>query len=259
MFDASIIWTLSLGVMAFCFASSFVYVVNDVMDAPSDRLHEKKRNRPVASGEVSVTGALILAAAAAAACAACGAAAGDNAASVAILLTYALFNILYSFRLKQVPLLDLAILSSGFLLRVFYAQELAGIEISRWFYLVIMSFSFYMGIAKRRGEIRKNGTASRAVLRHYPAGFLDNNLYVCQGLTVVFYSLWCLEKAGDGGGFVIWTIPLVILILMRYSMLIESENSSGDPVDVVYGDMTLTLMSLAYIFSMYWMIYVSKI
>ena len=105
-----------------------------------------------------------------------------------------MLNLLYSFGLKNVPVADIAILVSGFLLRVLYGSSITGIEISKWLYLTVIAMSFYLGLGKRRNELEKHGGEStRKVLEAYNKNFLDKNMYMCLSLAIVFYSLWCTD------------------------------------------------------------------
>lgn len=168
-----------------------------------------------------------------------------------------MLNILYSFWLKHIPILDVVILASGFLIRVLYGSNITNIQISNWLYLTILVFSFYMGLGKRRNEYKKMGTNGRKVLEFYNESFLNNNMYMCMALGIVFYSLWCIDvnKASTGIFNIIWTVPIVLIICMKYSLNIENE-SHGDPVDVILGDKILLLLGVIYTILMFLWIYV---
>lgn len=235
-----------LGFLAFSLTASAVYVFNDLRDVERDRLHEVKRKRPLASGAVSVRTAWVLLVVLFAVSLALGAAVAGWAALY--LALYAAINIAYSLGLKNVPLLDIAILVGGFLLRIVFGAALVDVEISSWLYLTVMSASFYLGLGKRRNEILRQGVDARAVLRHYTHAFLDKNMYMCLALTIVFYALWCVDPltiARHGVSGLVWTVPLVVLILMKYSLNVEGE-SQGDPVDVVLGDKVLLALAVLY-------------
>ena len=159
-----------------------------------------------------------------------------------------IINIAYSLGLKKVPILDVTILMIGFIIRLVYGAQIANIEISNWLYLTIMTGAFYMGFGKRRNEIRKQGDKSREVLKKYNKEFLDKFMYVCLILIVVFYCLWCIDIntiSRIGNSYIIWTVPLVLIILMKYSLDIEMD-SFGDPVDVIINDKILIALSIIY-------------
>ena len=223
-----------LGFAAFCLLSSLVYIVNDLRDAPADRLHPTKCRRPIASGAVGVPSALALAAALGAAVLLLGILARFPAGSWLCMGVYLLVNLGYSFGLKNVPILDVALLVSGFLLRVLFGASVTGITISNWLYLTVVSISFYLALGKRRGELRRQSDTARPVLRYYNDAFLSRNMSSCLTLAVVFYSLWSVDEA-NAGTHLVWTVPLVLCLCLKYSLTVEG-NSDGDPVEVIYGD-----------------------
>jgi 4-hydroxybenzoate polyprenyltransferase len=245
-----------VGFVCFSLLSSIIYILNDIRDREYDRLHPVKCRRPVASGAVSVRAAclvLVLLAAALAALFCFVKIEGRQAVPVralCILLLYALTNTAYSFGLKNIPILDVAILASGYVLRVVFGAELAGIEISIWFYLVIMMGALYLGLGKRRNEITLNGGSeeSRKVMRFYSHNFLDKNMYVAQTLCIVFYALWSIDpqivQKHNTRAFV-YTIPAVLIILLKYSLNIET-GSDGDPTSVILQDKVLLALCVGY-------------
>ncbi len=249
MNDGALLVKALLGVVAFSLVSSAVYIFNDVMDAERDRSHPTKCQRPIASGAVSVRAAWLLAVALLVAAAVVNFFIADMLwLAWLVPCLYLLLNVAYSLGLKNVPIVDIAILVSGFVLRVIYGSVLTGIEISRWLYLTVIAMSFYLGLGKRRNELlRQTDGSTRAVLQHYTHSFLDKNMYVCLALTIVFYSLWSVDAltiARVGSNRLLWTVPLVILICMRYSLTIEG-SSDGDPVEVLFTDkMLLALCGL---------------
>ena len=124
---------------------------------------------------------------------------------------YFLLNLAYSLGLKDKPLVDIAILVSGFLLRLLYGGAVTDIDLSKWLCLTVMAASFYMGLGKRRGERRGQKGETRAVLRHYSESFLDKNMYMCLALAVMFYALWTVDEltvARVGSENLLWTCLL---------------------------------------------------
>ena len=241
---------VGLGFLAFCAVSSAVYVINDLRDLGRDREHPVKRERPLASGAIGRGAALGLIAACLAAAAALSALLGDLRAAGCLALYLAL-NLGYSMGLKDVPILDVVILSAGFVIRVFYGSALTGFAVSKWLFLVVTAGSLYMSLGKRRNELLRQGE-DREVLRRYSVPFLDKNMYVCAGLAIVFYALWAIEMPDPR---MIWTVPLVIVILMCYSLDIEGA-SDGDPVEVILRDRRLLALAAAYAVCAFLMLYV---
>ena len=145
--------TLS-GFAAFCAVSSVVYIINDIQDRERDRLHPTKRNRPVASGKISVKNAGILAAVMIIAAAFFNSLV-FHVTSTLLLVLYLVLNLAYSVGLKDVPLVDIAILTSGFLIRVMYGALAAKVAISNWLYLTVGALAFFFSLGKRRNELKR--------------------------------------------------------------------------------------------------------
>ena len=179
----------------FCFISSSIYIFNDIRDIDKDRVHKVKKNRPIASSRVSVREGYILMFILLFVGLVINVIWIRNMYSFILLIMYYLFNIFYSLGLKNVPILDVVILVSGFVIRVIYGAVVTDIELSNWLYLTVMSSSFFMGFGKRRNEILKQGNKSREVLKYYTKDYLDKFLYVFLVLTIVFYSLWSIDSS----------------------------------------------------------------
>ncbi len=261
LFNPAVLGQVMLGFAAFCLLTSAVYVVNDIRDVESDRQHEVKRNRPIASGAVPIPAAWALAGGLLAAALAIQLAAfGNRGGSFLLMAAYFAANLGYSLGLKHVPFLDIVLLVLGFVLRVLYGAAIVGSVTSAWVYLTVFALSFYLGLGKRRNELKKtrdSGGSTRRVLQYYSYEFLDKFMYLCLTLAVTFYALWSADgeiTAKYGTDKLIWTVPLVIIILMKYSADIESD-SFGDPVDVVMHDKVLlglaSLLGLAVVALIY--------
>ena len=242
LLDPFLLWKTVCAVLAFCVLASLVYIINDIRDVERDRQHPTKCRRPIASGAVPVS---------------CAVAEEVVLFGILIVLsqlgqfplkswlcmgTYFILNLGYSFGWKNVPILDIAILVSGFLLRMLLGTSVTGIAISGWLYLTVTSVSFYMGLGKRRGELRTVSKSSRKVLQYYSDSFLTQNMQMCLTLTVVFYSLWSMDR----GENLMWTVPLVICICLKDGLTVAG-NSDGDPVEVIYQDKAL--MALGAVFA----------
>lgn len=232
------------GFFAFSLLASGIYVINDIRDREKDRLSSTKCHRPIAAGKISVPQAVVFCVGLLGMALVCGyMASGTKGRGWAAFGAYFLLNLGYSFGLKNVPLVDIAILVSGFLLRMVYGGAVTEIVLSKWLCLTIISISFFMGLGKRRGELT-NQVNRRSVLKYYSESFLDKNLYMCVALAVMFYSLWTVDEmtvSRVGSDNLVWTVPLVILICLKYSMNVEGE-SDGDPVEVLLKDKVLLLM-----------------
>jgi 4-hydroxybenzoate polyprenyltransferase len=254
-----------LGFIAFSILSSIVYIINDIQDIEKDKSHSVKRNRPLAAGILAKKDAVI------AAVLLCLLLAGilcvmsmignmNTLSGVLMLALYFVLNVIYSFGAKNIPIVDIAIIASGFIIRLLFGAIIINVDISFWLYFVISMGSFYLGFGKRRNEILKQETGTRDVVKAYPYNFLDKNMYICQALCIVFYSLWSidgrtLEKFGSGA--FVFTIPIVYFILLKYSFNIE-KASDGDPVPVILHDKCLIILCLLYILSAVTIVFFAK-
>ncbi len=156
------------------------------------------------------------------------------------LIIYFILNIGYSCGLKNIPIFDLFILVSGFILRVLFGGVILNVNVSDWLFLTVLAASLFLAIGKRRNEmINHESKETRKVLKFYTVDFLDKNMYMSMGLAISFYSLWAIEHERE---FMIWTIPLVIMICMKYSLDLEGD-SEGDPISVILGDKLIFLLS----------------
>lgn len=261
LFNIDYLLLTTLAFIVFCFTSSIVYILNDISDIEKDRLHPVKKFRPLASGEISKKQAYAIIAILAAIIAVIMLFffnKTNNIFVILIPLIYVALNILYSKKLKNVPIIDVVILVSGFVLRVMYGGVAINVEVSKFLYLMIIFGSFYLGFGKRRNEIIKNGDKSRKVLSLYNKEFLDKNMYVCLGLAIVSYSLWCVDSTTIqriGNDYLFWTIPIVMVILQLYSLNIEG-NSHGDPIEVVLADKKLIAVVVLYVIVMGGLLYI---
>lgn len=246
MFESNLLLKTIIAFISFSFASSFVYIINDIKDAKKDRMHSTKCKRPIASGEVKVSFALFLAVFLIFAVVIINTLILKvSFPAVLCIFIYVAINILYTLGLKQIPILDVAVLAVGFFLRLLYGALITGIEISNWFYLTTILGSLYLGFGKRRNEIKMEGNDKRDVLKLYSYDFLDKNMYMCLSLAIVFYSLWTIDTLNKYGGILVWTIPLLVLICMKYSFNIE-KGGDGDPTEVILRDKILLGMVLLY-------------
>lgn len=257
LFLGSSFFKTLLGFLAFCFISSSIYIINDIRDVEKDRKHPVKKNRPIASFKVSIKEAYIISCLLALITVFINVFVIDNIISLILIMGYFVLNILYSFGLKNIPIVDVVILVSGFVIRIIYGASITSIEISKWLYLTVMSGSFFMGFGKRRNEILKQGNTSRIVLKYYTKEYLDKFMYVCLILTLVFYSLWSIDTLTvlKFGEYMIYTIPLLLIIFMKYCLDIEGD-SFGDPVDVITSDKVLISLIFLLFTYMFILIYV---
>ncbi|MBQ2729959.1 MAG: UbiA prenyltransferase family protein [Clostridia bacterium] len=258
LFELSVLPGVFFGLFAFCALSSAVYIFNDLCDVKRDTLHPEKKNRPVVIGEVSrkeaVVGIIILIIVSVSSNCVIAA----NPCSWILMAIYLLQNILYSLKLKHIPIVDVVIIANGFLIRALYGSCIFGIEMSVWLYLSVVSIALYMGFGKRRAELAVvDGVSTRKVLRFYGHAFLERCMYVCSALTVSFYSFWCFDTtviSDFGYARIIWTIPFVAIICMAFNFAVR-KSRTDDVVDILYKNLNLIILLVLYCIMMVCMIY----
>jgi len=238
-----------LAVFAFCATASFVYVLNDIADRESDRNHPRKKNRPIASGQISVRQALVLAALLLVVAAALGSLLGGTV--LALLAGYVVMNIAYSFSLKHVPLLDGMVVAMGFILRIYVGTEVAGVPASAWILLCTLFLSLFLAFGKRRAELNALGAdaaAARSVIKQYNVVMLDRLCNVCATLVIATYALFTVLSRSDHS--LILTTPPVVFGIFRYLLLVEREEVGEAPDIVLLTDRPIQLAILVW-FSLY--------
>ena len=232
-----------LAVVAFCAASSAVYLVNDVIDRDADRQHPVKQNRPIASGEVSVATALLFAFILVA---------GAISISMwlggwfpAILIAYVVLVLLYSALLKRAVFLDVLVVAAGFVLRVVGGAVAIDVPVSRWILVVTYLLALYLALGKRRSELVLLGVEAgnhRVVLGHYTLPMVDQAISVVLGATVLAYALYTVApdtvaKVGSEG--LLATVPIVLYGLFRYLYLLHRHELGGSPTKALLTDRPL--------------------
>ena len=241
LFEPTVITNVALAFLCFCLVSAAVYLVNDVRDVEEDRLHPRKRFRPIAAGELKPAVALALAGATGVAGLALG-----FWVSVALgitLVTYVVLQVLYSAFLKHLPVVDLAMVASGFLLRAIAGGVATGIPLSQWFLLVAAFGSFFMVAGKRYSEMKAIGgeAGTRRSLTRYSESYLRFAWMLAAVMVLISYSLWAFENRGEGALGVPWTaisIAPFTLGLLQYALEVDA-GSAGEPEDVVLHDHVL--------------------
>ena len=248
-------WTGVVGFISFCMISSVVYIINDIRDREEDRYHPTKCNRPIAAGIISVKKAVLIAIILLVCALTCNLLI-LRITSTLLLVLYLIINLAYSMGLKNKPIIDITILAAGFFIRILYGAIITEITISNWLYLTVIVLAFYFSLGKRRNEL-KQMQSNRAVLKLYPIDFLDKNMGMCLTLGNVFYALWSVDektKSLYGNEYLVFTVPIVLLITMKYSMNIEG-NADGDPVEVLLHDRILLLLCVVYLAIMLLVLY----
>ncbi len=249
---------LLYGILCFCAVASAIYIMNDARDRKTDRLHPEKKLRPLASGEaglnVSLMVMVILATIGIA-----GAWQLDRNYFL-LLLTYACINIAYTFKLKEMPILDIIIVASGFLFRIYSGGILANIAVSHWLAIMVFLLSLFLALAKRRDDLvaSKNGDIIRKSSRNYNLEFINACLSTFAGVIIVAYIMNTISPEITerlGTDWIFATTIFVVAGLMRYLQITFVEQKSGSPTTILFRD-KFTLTTLAgWLISFYLIIY----
>ena len=235
----------------FCLLSSAVYAMNDIRDAPRDRLHPVKKNRPVAAGDVSVP-----------------AAAGTAVALFVLSLSgawvlaqnfffaaaaYAALQVAYTFFLKRIAVVDVAAIAAGFVLRAVAGAEATGVPVSKWLLICTFALAAFLGFCKRRSEMTRAGAgsgATRAALAGYTPRMLDTLISAAMGATAVVYLEYTLYPATVAKFRTNWlwiTAPFVALGLVRYWILTYRMGRGESPEKVLLRDLPLAASLFGYL------------
>ena len=251
--DAVMTERVLLAFAAFCCLSSMVYIVNDWHDRASDALHPAKRHRPLASGAVPVPVGLALAAVLLVAGVFL---ALDNRVLLGLLGLYVLLNVAYSWWLKQIPVVDVSIIASGFMLRLLAGTVAVGIAPSRWLLLTGIFVALFLGFSKRKAESFHSEASQRAVLAHYSPAMLDTFMAVTMTATLTTYSLFATsaEAQLQHGERLLYTVPVVIFGMLRYTYQVHRGRGEDVARDLLRDPWIVAAgVGWVVIFSSYWL------
>ncbi len=256
LLDPRVIAASLVAFVSFVLASSATYLINDVVDADQDREHPEKRKRPVSSGAIGSRAAVTVAIVLGALALACGLLA--NVGLVAVVAMYLVISIAYSLRLKHEPVIELALLSAGFLLRAIAGGVAAQIYLSPWFLLVTGFGSLGIAAGKRYGELVvqeeavAGGSVHLGATRRSLAGYTSTYLRfvwtLSAAVTVTTYCLWAVE-VGQPSAALPWTLLSIIpfvLAVMRYGVDLDAGRTEA-PEEVVLRDRALLALGLAWL------------
>ena len=252
-------WQTTLVAFAFCLVSSAVYLINDLVDIDKDRLHPRKRLRPLPSGELNPRLALV---------AALTLAVGSlllamwiNLWVAAVVLAYLLQNIAYSLYLKHIVLIDVMVLSLGFLLRVVAGVIVVNVShFSPWLYVCVTLLSLFLGFGKRRHEIAllENEAANhRPSLEEYSVYLLDQIIGLVTTSMLVAYTFYTFdaETALASDGRMLLTVPFVFYFIVRYLYLIHIKKLGGAPDELLFHDRPLFINTVLFALTVVILIY----
>lgn len=243
----------------FSFASSMVYVFNDILDIEYDRQHPIKKNRPIASGKVSKNKAIGLIVVLAIVVILLSV--NLKLWFILILSAYIIVNIMYSIKLKNVVILDLFCIASGFIFRVLAGAFVISVTVSDWLILTTMFLALFLAIMKRRSELVASHTlanSTRTVLNDYSHQFIDQISAIAAGGVIICYALYSVSdriyKQFDTEYFVLTTL-FVVFGVFRYMFLVHVKSKGENPTEIMLTDIPMIINLMLYIFVVILLIY----
>ncbi|MCK5809065.1 UbiA prenyltransferase family protein [bacterium] len=245
--DIPVIIQVSIAFIAFCFAASSVYILNDIKDLEEDRKHPKKKTRPIASGAISAKQAIIVMFILV--ISALAVASQGGVPLIIIISSYLLMNILYTYHLKHIALIDIFIIAIGFLLRLFSGTDIGGIATihpSQWIIIMTFLLALFLGFAKRRDDVllAMKGEKARKSIDGYNLEFINSAMSIMTAVIIVAYISYSLSPAVAehfNSQYIYLTVIFVVLGMFRYLQITFVLQKSGSPTEVLLKDRILQL------------------
>lgn len=258
-FDEVSIYNSLIAFVAFCLCASAIYIINDIIDAPLDRIHPSKSKRPIASGKVKPRVALLFALV-------------FIVVGIFILVCllprvifpvviYVLINLLYSFKLKHIPILDIFIIASGFVIRLFVGALAINTPLSEWIIVMTFLLALFLALAKRRDDVilyEASGEKMRKVVDGYNRQFLDIAMAISASIVMIAYILWSIStevKLRLHSDYLYLTSVFVLAGIFRYMQITFVEQKSGNPSKIVLQDKFLQGVILCWLISFWILMY----
>jgi 4-hydroxybenzoate polyprenyltransferase len=244
--------------LLFCATSGAIYIVNDLADAERDRHHPVKSRRPIASGDLGRVPAMV-----AVVVLLVGALLTAFTMSPpfgAVLLTYAALNLAYSFRLKDVVIIDVMVIAAGFVLRAVGGGLMIDVEISTWLILCTILLSLFLAFCKRRQELESlvDAEAHRTALKDYSVEFIDQMINVVTASTVTAYMFYTVSPEVESKlhtQYLYLTVPFVLYGIFRYLFLVHQRGEGGNPTQALLTDRPLLLCVALYVITVVVLLY----
>lgn len=231
-----------IAIIAFSLFNSFFYIINDIADINKDKLHPRKKKRPLASGKVSVNTAILVAICV-------------LLLSIGIsyflpadfkypLIAYGAINILYSYFLKKINIIESVSIAAGFVIRVLAGCVAIGVTASSWIVVLTFFLALFLAFIKRKSELKllnEKSSGHRSVLKNYSVEMLDKFIYICATVCVTGYLMYTLENKaihGSNSQFLVYTTLFVVIGIFRFIQLSDSTKyaGEGDPTTLVVKD-----------------------
>ncbi len=254
-----IIKTLTLGILSFSFVASGIYILNDFKDREADRIHPKKKSRPLASGAISPTSGLTISGILTSI--GLGIAALLNENFLWFILLYLIINIAYTSGLKNISILDLLLVSIGFIIRIYAGGVLTNVTISHWLAIMVFLLALFLVVAKRKDDLivqESIGGQVRKASAYYNTEFVNSVITLLSATILVAYMMYTLSEEVTqrlGSEYLFTTTIFVVAGILRYLQIIFVEKRSGSPTEIFLTDKFIVLTILGWILSFYFLIY----
>lgn len=257
--DLNLLKLAALTFLGFCLVASSIYIFNDYLDIEQDKKHPKKKNRPLAKGDISKSSALVLMLFLLVS--------GMfllfkiNNKTFCIVLAYFFLNVLYTLKLKHIPIIDIFVISIGFVLRIFAGGFSTNIKLSSWIVLMTFLLALFLSLAKRRDDLLiylKTGEKMRKSIDGYNLDVLNYSMVIMAAVTIVSYIMYTLSPVvilNAKTDQLYLTVIFVIMGIMRYIQITFAEEKSGSPTEVLMKDKIIKFSVLAWITSIGVLIY----
>lgn len=260
-FEYDKIGLVFIGFLAFSFLASSIYIINDYKDIEDDRKHPEKRFRPLASGKVNKNVALVISAVLTITGAYLGFLADSSSKFLFVLSLYYFLNLSYSLGLKNISILDILILSAGFVLRVKGGSILADVYLTQWLTILTFLLALFMAIAKRRDDVMlkiATGMEMRKAIKGYTLEFLNTMLALFCAILIVSYINYTVSAVSYAkfGHRLYYTSVFVIAGIMRYLQITFVSNKAGSPTDILYKDRFIQVTLFLWIISFFVILYI---
>jgi 4-hydroxybenzoate polyprenyltransferase len=247
--------TVIITFILFCMLSSGVYLINDIFDVKKDRVHPVKKNRPIASGKISVTTAAIIATLLITfSILFCF---NINKATGVVAILYFAQSFLYSIILKNYVIIDVVIISFGFALRAIAGATAINVSVSAWLLMCITLLALFLALCKRRNEIMvlsDNAKNHRAILEEYTPEFLNQMISISASSTLIVYSLYTFLS--NQTKYLMLTIPFVAYGIFRYLYLVYKQCDGGEAANIILKDKSMGTSIVLWTISVYLILYI---
>lgn len=250
-----------LGFLAFSFLASSIYIINDYRDIEDDKKHPEKKFRPLAAGTVNKTAALVISALLLIGGVILGYTLDESGKFLFVLGIYYFLNLSYSLGLKNISILDILILSAGFVLRVKAGSILADVGLTQWLTIMTFLLALFMAIAKRRDDVVlkiSTGMEMRKAVKGYTLDFLNTMLALFSAILIVSYINYTVSAVSYDkfGHRLYYTALFVIAGIMRYLQITFVSNKAGSPTDILYKDRFIQITLLLWMISFFVILYI---